>query len=51
MGQTGSYTAKASAGPLFRPFTTWGLKHLRGIMLRSDQEFSDIFALRKQEVR
>jgi len=51
MGQTGSYTAKASAGPLFRLFTTWGPTRLFALVQRSEKDFSDNFALKKKEVQ
>lgn len=49
MGQTGSYTQKACAQPLCRVFTTWGSDQLVSIRLRSEQDFADTFALKKQE--
>ena len=50
MGQTGSYTYKASISFSLRVLTTWGYNQLKSIILRSDQELSETFALKKQEV-
>lgn len=49
MGNTGSYTSKATIDPTLFPFTTWKTKEINEFLLRGQQELSETFALRKVE--
>ena len=49
MGNTGSYTTKATIHQTLFPFTTWLNKEISEFLLRGQQELSETFALRKVE--
>ena len=50
MGQTGSFTSKIEVPEQLTPFTKWELPHVREMLTRSENQLSDTFALRFQEV-
>lgn len=49
MGNSGSYTAKATIKPSLFVFTKWGSKEIKEFLFRGQQELPETFALRKHE--
>lgn len=49
MGNSGSYTAKATINPSLFVFTKWGTPEIREFLNRGQQELPETFALRKHE--
>ena len=49
MGNSGSYTTKAEIKPCFFVFTKWGSPEMKALLLKSQFELPETFALRKHE--